>query len=244
MWTAWSSICGGCVAPTHRSTLSRRIPLYDRNEGIKDSGRRRNRWSGESAALCMSCLYERLVRLPLGDPAWDLLLRKSPPRLRCRAHEAWTCVKTAVMEASSAPPPPMNEEAVLLHKPCFLRIGNRARRGSGLDGLLEEPLPLFQGASVYRLANRAASRHMHSENHAYGPAERCGRASISHRAVVGADGEEKGGPSPSPAAHTRTWLARLLRKAQCPQLRTGRCVVVRATLHRSGLAANALCIEC
>ena len=46
------------------------------------------------------------------------------------------------------------------------------------------------------------------------------------------------------SAHPDTTSSTVGGKTQCPQLHTGRCVLVRAILHRSGLAANALCIKC
>ena len=98
---------------------------------------------------------ERLVRLPPEDPARNLLLKKPRPRLKYRAHEAWARAKTAASAAGSAPPPPVDEDAVLPHKPCLRRIGEWARREAGLDGLPEEPLPLYQGPPPWQQRDTA-----------------------------------------------------------------------------------------
>ena len=86
---------------------------------------------------------QRLSRLPESDPARALLLQNPPPRLKYRAHEAWTraCAEAAVERRP--PPKPPDEDAVLEHKPCLRRVGRWMAEGAGLAALPAEPLALY-----------------------------------------------------------------------------------------------------
>ncbi|KAF0310304.1 Trafficking protein particle complex subunit 11 [Amphibalanus amphitrite] len=90
--------------------------------------------------------YARIVRLPPGDPARNLLDKTPPPRLRYRAHEAWRRAVTSAEEAGLPPPPPADEDATLSFKPCFRRVGRWVCDRAGLSDLPVEPLALYQGA--------------------------------------------------------------------------------------------------
>ena len=47
---------------------------------------------------------------------------------------------------------------MLSYKPCLRRRGEWARRGSGLDGLTEEVLPLYQGVPPWQQQQEDAIR--------------------------------------------------------------------------------------
>ena len=133
----------GCIKLTDKETLAAEAELPPLSVRAKELASKE---------------YERLVRLPPGDPARELLLQTPRPRLRYRAHEAWTRTKRTAAESGTQPPPPTDEDLVLTHKPCLRRVAEWARRESGLDGLPEEPTPLYEGAPPWQESDEEAVR--------------------------------------------------------------------------------------
>ena len=87
--------------------------------------------------------YQRLMRLPEGDPARELMLRTPTPRLKYRAHEAWLRDCAEAVAAHRPPPKPPDEDTVLPFRPCLRRIGTWMAEEAELMSLTTEPLNLY-----------------------------------------------------------------------------------------------------
>ena len=88
--------------------------------------------------------YQRMTRLPAGDPTRSLLQDEVQPRLQHRAHRAWRRACGEAAEAGRPPPRPPDECAVLPHKPCLRRVGRSMAAEAGVGNLPVEPMALYQ----------------------------------------------------------------------------------------------------
>lgn len=88
--------------------------------------------------------YQRVTRLPDGDPGRSLLLKDVQPRLHHRAHRAWARACDEAAASARPPPKPPDESAVLPHKPCLRRVGRWVAGEAGVGGLPAEPMALYR----------------------------------------------------------------------------------------------------
>ena len=120
----------GCIKLTDKETLTAEAGLPPLSVRAKELA------AGE---------YARILRLPPGDPARDLLEESPTPRLRYRAHEAWRRAVATAEEEGHPAPLPADEDATLPFKPCLRRTGKWVSDRAGLSDLPVEPLALHQG---------------------------------------------------------------------------------------------------
>ena len=88
--------------------------------------------------------YQRMVRLPEDDPTRALMLKSPAPRLKYRAHEAWTRACSEAAAGRRPPPKPPDEDVTLTHKPCLRRVGRWMAEGAELATIPVEPLALHR----------------------------------------------------------------------------------------------------
>ena len=117
----------GCIRLTDKETLTAEAGLPPLSLRAKELA------AGE---------YARIIRLPPGDPARQLMDLTPPPRLRYRAHEAWRRAVKSAEEAGLPAPPPADEDATLSYKPCLRRTGRWACDRADLSDLPVEQLSL------------------------------------------------------------------------------------------------------
>lgn len=88
--------------------------------------------------------YQRIIRLPKNDPTRALMLKSPAPRLKYRAHEAWTRLCSEATAEDRPPPKPPDEDIFMTHKPCLRRVGRWMAEGAELATLPVEQLALHK----------------------------------------------------------------------------------------------------
>ena len=88
--------------------------------------------------------YQRMIRLPTGDPGRSLLLEDVEPRLQHRAYNNWTEECEEAASTGRPPPKPPDEFATLPNRPCLRRVGRWVADEAGVSGTPTEPLALYR----------------------------------------------------------------------------------------------------
>ena len=105
--------------------------------------------------------YQRMIRLPTGDPGRSLLLEDVQPRLQYRAYNTWSEECNEAVRTGKQPPKPKDELVTLPHRPCLRRVGKWMADGAGLGDLPTEPMAPYRSRApwVERDHHRPAHRH-------------------------------------------------------------------------------------
>ena len=88
--------------------------------------------------------HQRMLRLPIDDPARAVAERCTRPRLEYVARNSWHRAQEAAAVDGKSPPPMPDEDVVLPHKPCFRRVSQWIAKEAGIDDLPREEMAHYK----------------------------------------------------------------------------------------------------